>query len=313
MSETGRGGAALPPEVIAELQRRRLEDAAAGEKPAIEPGAGGTPSEDRPPARHPWLKGLGGLGAILLLLFKFKAVPLLILGKLKLVLPFVWPLVKTGGSMLVYVWFSAQFYGLPFAVGLVLCIFVHEMGHVLMMRSFGHPFSAPLFIPGMGAVIFQKSGPKSVWESAVVGIAGPAAGLLAGLVCHCLFFVTGNGLFLALAYTGYLLNLFNMTPIFPLDGGWITAAVSPRLWLVGIIILGGMVLTGFLRNPLIILLLLMSLPRLIHGLRTGSPEMPGSEMHREPATPAQRIQMGIAYVALAGVLAALMATIPMRH
>ena len=293
--------------------RAQREAAAAVESdsPGSPGDAPGSDPKSESTAVPGWVKGWGsGAVALFLLLAKFKMIPLFLIGKLKLLLPFLLPILKTGGSMLVYIAVAASRYGWAFGVGITLSIFVHEMGHVVALRRFGHPFSAPLFIPGMGAVIFHKSGPRSVWESAVVGIAGPVAGTLAGLFCHAVFLATGSGLFGSLAMAGYILNLFNLAPIFPLDGGWITGAISPRLWLIGTVVLGGMALTGFIRNPLLILLLLLSLPRLIHGIRTGSPALPGDDMHREPATSAQKVRMSVAYLSLAALLAVLAAVLP---
>jgi Zn-dependent protease len=154
----------------------------------------------------------------------------------------------------------------------------------------------------MGAIIFQRRASRSAFEDALIGIGGPAFGTVAALGCLGLSMATRSRLFLGLAYTGALINLFNMTPIFPLDGGWITEAVSPRLWLAGAAILGGLLLTGFLRNPFILVLLLVSLPRIWHGLRTGE-TAPGIL----PATRAQRACMGLAYIGLCALLAFLVA------
>jgi Zn-dependent protease len=167
----------------------------------------------------------------------------------------------------------------------------------------GVPVSAPIFIPGFGALILQKRAARSAWDEALIGIGGPIGGTLAGLVCWLAYLVTGHELMLGLAFTTFLLNLFNLIPIMPLDGGWITGAVSPRLWLVGAVGMAALFALGFIRNPFILLLLLLSLPRLWHGLRTGdvTPE-DGS-----PTSPGQRLVMGSAYVGLCALLAWLMA------
>jgi hypothetical protein len=115
--------------------------------------------------------------------------------------------------------------------------------------------------------------------------------------------MTGSGLMLGLAFFGAFLNLFNLAPVFPLDGGWITGAISPRIWLVGIIGMTAAFLTGFIRNPFIILIVLLSLPRLWHGLRHGDVTPEGGV----PVTPRQRTIMAVSYVSLAGFLVWLMA------
>jgi Zn-dependent protease len=178
------------------------------------------------------------------------------------------------------------------------------MGHVFVAWRMGVPVSAPVFIPGMGALILQKRRANSPWDVALIGIGGPVAGTLAGLVCLVAFQSTGSRLMLALAYTGFFINLFNLAPIFPLDGGWITGAISPRIWLVGIV---GMIVafaTGRIHNPMILILLIMSAPRLWRGLTTGDVTPIGGV----PTTPRQRMVMGVAYISLGGLLLWLMAS-----
>ena len=121
-------------------------------------------------------------------------------------------------SMLVFMSFYWERWGWAFALGFVLCIYLHEMGHVIVLRHYGIPASAPLFIPGFGAVIFARQRIGSPVEDARVGLAGPAAGLLAALACLALHAVTGDKLFLALAVFGAYINLFNLIPILFLDG-----------------------------------------------------------------------------------------------
>jgi Zn-dependent protease len=311
------GSGHLPPEVEAEMRRRaeaalpETPPAAWGEPPAWElpplpppgqPGSAGSAAGSAPAPRwQQWLKRFGPVGTLLIyLLGKAKV---LLVGLKFLKLGYLLTFLKTGGSMLLSIAVYAAGMGWPFAVGLVLTIFVHEMGHVYAAWRLGVPVSAPVFIPGFGAFILQKRSAKSAWDEALIGIGGPVGGTLAGLVCLAIFWLTGHRFFLVLAYVTFLINLFNLTPIFPLDGGWITGAVSPRLWLIGVVMLGAMLLTGFLRNPFILILLVISLPRILRGLRHGDALPPGTA----PATPRQRLLMGIAYVALCGLLAWLMA------
>jgi Zn-dependent protease len=268
----------LPPEVEAELRRRS--------------GAEGS-SQRR---ESPWaarLKAMGPLGAVLLVLLKYGGIAV----------KFLIPALKTGGTMLLSIIVYAQASGWPFAVGFVLSILVHEMGHVFAAWRLGMPVSAPLFIPGFGAIILEKREAKSAWEHAVIGIGGPLAGTLAAVVCWMVHMATGDVLYLRLAYVGAFLNLFNMAPLVPLDGGWITGAISPRLWLVGLLIIGGLYLTGRIHNPLLLILLLLSVPRLFHGLRTGDATPVGGI----PTTPSQRLRMGLGYLGLTGFLLWLMA------
>lgn len=121
-------------------------------------------------------------------------------------------------SMLVFLSVYWERWGLGFALGFVLCIYIHEMGHVITLKHYGIPATAPLFIPGFGAVIFARQHIDSPAEDARVGLAGPAAGLLAALGCLVLYPLTGSKLFLALTVFGAYINLFNLIPILFLDG-----------------------------------------------------------------------------------------------
>ena len=255
------------------------------------------------PTLNDKLKKLGPLGAVLIFLIA-KLKVLLGLGKVLLPALKFLKLAKvltTSGTMLLSVWVYAQWWGWYFALGFVLSIFVHEMGHVYVAWRQGLPVSAPIFIPGMGALILHR-GAASTWAGAVIGIGGPVGGTIAAIACWLLFRLIGNSLFLALAYTGFLINLFNMMPIFPLDGGWITAAINPRLWLIGIIGMIIMLVAGWLRNPFIWVLLLLSIPRLWHGLRHGETLDGGV-----PVTKDQKLIMGASYFGLALFLAICMA------
>src|SRR5438876_7031188 len=153
------------------------------------------------------------------------------------VLKFLPMILKTGGTMIVTIWVYAMFWGWWFAVGFVLLIFVHECGHLLAARRLGLKVGAPVFIPFMGAFIALKEAPRNAWIEAQVGIGGPMLGTLGAGVCELLHLATGNQMFQALAYTGFLLNLSNLAPVGFLDGGRIVTALSPWLWLVGFAIM----------------------------------------------------------------------------
>jgi len=164
--------------------------------------------------------------------------------------------------------------------------------------------SAPIFIPGFGALIVQKKWAQSAIGEALIGIGGPMAGAFAGMVCWALYFATGQGIFLGLAYFGFLINLFNMIPIFPLDGGRIVGAVSPYLWLVGLVVFVGMAAMGMIRNPFIWILIIMSIPHLWNGLKRGTADPIGGQV----TTKFQKLAMGVAYLGLSGLLAIGMTT-----
>lgn len=117
-------------------------------------------------------------------------------------------------------------YGWKFALGLVLSIYVHEMGHVAALRRYGIPATAPMFIPGIGALIRLKAHPPTVGQDARVGLAGPVWGTAAALAALGIFQLTRDGLYASLAHVGAVINLFNLIPVWQLDGGRGIAALS---------------------------------------------------------------------------------------
>lgn len=164
----------------------------------------------------------------------------------------------TGISMVISIFAYAWRYGWKYAVGFVALIFCHEMGHFITARQRGLSVGAPTFIPFVGAWIQLKRQPHNAETEAYVGIAGPMLGTLAALLC---FLVSDGqrGMILALAYAGFIINLFNLIPVSPLDGGRILAIVSPKLWGIGLVAL---LCTYFLQpNPLIILIAVIALPQ----------------------------------------------------
>ena len=163
--------------------------------------------------------------------------------------------VTTGASMLVSIAAYTWIWGLPFAIGFVVLIFVHEFGHVLELRRQGVPASAPLFIPFLGAVIGMKELPDDAWKEARVALAGPILGSVGAAVCWVIGESTGSELLLALAFTGFFLNLFNLIPIVPLDGGRAAGALHPALWFVGLLMMVGLVVLR--PNPLLVVIVVL--------------------------------------------------------
>ena len=127
----------------------------------------------------------------------------------------------------------ALLWGWPFAAGFVVLLFVHEMGHVIALRREGIKASAPMFIPFLGAVIAARSLGDNALAEARVGLAGPMLGSIGAAVCILIWHATGNDMWRALAFTGFFLNLFNLLPVVPLDGGRAMAAMAPWMWFVG--------------------------------------------------------------------------------
>jgi Zn-dependent protease len=155
--------------------------------------------------------------------------------------------------MLVSIAAYALFWGWSFAVGFVLLLLVHEMGHVFQLRREGVQASAPMFIPFLGAVISAKSMGDDAAAEARVGLAGPVLGSLATLVPLGIWLATGNEFWQALAYVGFFINLFNLLPVLPLDGGRAMAALSPWVWVAGYA--GLVALTIVAYNPILLIIL----------------------------------------------------------
>ncbi len=182
--------------------------------------------------------------AVVAFLAKFKVI-LLLLGKVKLLTSSATALVSVAAYSFVFGW--------PFAVGFVVLLFVHEMGHVIQLRREGIKASAPMFIPFLGAVITAKSLGGNALAEARVGLAGPILGSIGSAACILVWQATGSDIWRALAFTGFLLNLFNLLPLVPLDGGRAMAAMAPWMWFVGF---AGIVVLAFVfPNPIILLIL----------------------------------------------------------
>ena len=149
-------------------------------------------------------------------------------------------------------------YGWVFAIFLVLLIFIHEMGHVIALRQKGYPLKAPLFIPLLGAVIFAPSGMNRSTE-AYVGIGGPVLGTIGALVLYLIWYIypTHPSILLSMSFVGIAMNLFNMIPIRPLDGGRITQAASSWFMWIGIVLL--MSLTIALKDPGLLIIWILAL------------------------------------------------------
>lgn len=188
--------------------------------------------------------GLAAAGALGLFLWKFKALAAILLTKGKFLLLGLTKL-PTLLSMFVYFGTSLTLWGWPFALGLVLSIYVHEMGHVASLRRLGIAASAPMFIPGLGALVRLHQYPATPAEDARVGLAGPVWGLGAALACLGLFHATGLGVLGAIAKTGAWINLFNLVPVWSLDGARGFRALDGRQrWLVAGLFGGLFFVTG---------------------------------------------------------------------
>jgi Zn-dependent protease len=182
-------------------------------------------------------KFAGSLKALLLLLPKLK-------------------LLTSSGTMLVSIAAYSLIWGWKFAIGFVLLLLVHEMGHVIQLRREGIEASAPMFIPFMGAVISAKSLGGHALAEARVGLAGPVLGSLGAALLIPLWLATGDDLWQALAFTGFFLNLFNLLPVVPLDGGRAMAAMAPWMWFVGLAVMIAVAVA--FPNPIILIIVLFA-------------------------------------------------------
>ncbi|MGH7178344.1 MAG: site-2 protease family protein [Tepidisphaeraceae bacterium] len=200
--------------------------------------------------------------------------------------------------MIVY---SMVFPGWQVAVGFVLLILVHEMGHVVANLHYGLAASPPIFVPFLGAVILLRERPANAKVEAVSAIAGPVAGTFGALACFAWYVQTRSELALLLSWFGFTINLFNLLPVPPLDGGRVAAAISPWVWILGLAGLGAMVVDDFRHGrdfSLLMVLLLVALPRVLAVLRGGARKGEYYNVGR-----AANLTIGAAYLVLLGLLA----------
>jgi Zn-dependent protease len=205
-------------------------------------------------------------------------------------------LLTTGGTMLISLVVYAWMFGWRYAAGFIVLLFVHEMGHFIAARQRGLNVGAPTFIPFLGAWIEMKDMPHDAETEAYVGLAGPLVGSLGALACYFVardMGASGQWL-LAVSYSGFFLNLFNLIPLSPLDGGRVTAVLSPRLWLLGVPVLMG--LFAMNPNPMLILIAIMAAPQVMKAWRFRADDPAHAAYYQTPAE--TRLTYGTAYVGL---------------
>jgi len=213
------------------------------------------PFGDQEPKRAPLhgvRKRIGSIiaGIVAIVVKFFSAIKgfLLLLPKIKLL--------TTAGTALISVAAYSLWFGWTFAIGFVVLLFVHEMGHVIQLRREGIAASAPMFIPFLGAAVMMKSMPDDALAEARVGLAGPILGTAGAGVCLAIGDATDSDLLRALAYVGFFLNLINLIPVVPFDGGRAMAAMAPWMWFVGF---GAMVALVFIAfNPFLLIFALLA-------------------------------------------------------
>jgi len=170
-------------------------------------------------------------------------------------------LATTGGTMLLSLAIYATIWGWPYAAGFIALMFAHEMGHYVAARQCGLNVGAPAFIPFVGAWINLKEQPRDVRTEAYVAVAGPLVGTVSAVAVYLWGRWTDSTLLLAIAYAGLFLNLFNLLPVSPLDGGRITAVISPRVWLIGAPVMLAMLF--YRPSPVLAIIAVIAFPQLI--------------------------------------------------
>ncbi|NRR29479.1 site-2 protease family protein [Oxalobacteraceae bacterium] len=206
-------------------------------------------------------------------------------------------LLTTGGTMLLSLVVYSWVFGWRYAAGFVLMLFVHEMGHYVAARQRGLDVGLPAFIPFVGAWVTLKDAPPDPETEAYVAFAGPVAGTVAAMACYFAARDTGSQLLFALAYSGCMLNLINLIPTAMLDGGRISAIVSPKLWLLGVPLLAA--LFFYHPSPMLILIGIMAYPQLKAAI-WGDPEL---ALKYQSVPREVRINYGVMYLALVIFLA----------
>ncbi|HXA28938.1 MAG TPA: site-2 protease family protein [Candidatus Angelobacter sp.] len=213
-------------------------------------------------------------------------------------------------SMVISVALMATIFGAPYGIGLIALIAIHESGHLLFARHEGIRTGLPIFLGPFGAVIGLKQPPKDVRQEAVIAIGGPVVGTMGAIVALILSGAAPAGtythnLLLALAYVGFLINLFNLVPFSPLDGGRVASALSPWVNLVGLgvilLLIAGPVATGHSFNPFLLFILVIGgISTLQRFKRRGA----NPEYERIPGR--TRMWIAVAYVAMLAITAVAM-------
>jgi Zn-dependent protease len=238
------------------------------------------------------LAGLGGIGAIVAALLKLQW------------LAYFLKFGFAGFTAIISIVLYSYLFGWPFAVGLVALLFIHEMGHAIVMKLKGIPVGGMIFIPMLGAAVFMSKMPKNARDEAEVGIAGPIAGALASTVCLFLALQSPGvrSIWAPLAYFGFFMNLFNLIPIVPFDGGRVLAAIDRRVWILGFLGLVGYLIWTWVQgnfSPWLLFFVIMAATQ-FWARRTNPANQQDKTYYTVPL--GERIILGLVYFGLAIVL-----------
>jgi Zn-dependent protease len=197
-------------------------------------------------------------------------------------------------TMLIAVWFYTLFFGPAFAIGIVVLILVHELGHFIVARAMGLPARLPIFIGPLGAVTNLRRAPADAGQSGIIALAGPAIGTVAALLCFLLASTAPAGyaryLLLALAYFGCFLNLINLIPVGFLDGAKVADAIPKWMNVAGLLVVAGVVL--LFGNPIGLIFLVLGIFHTVGRFRRSSPADPAQ------LAASRRLGLGAAYIGI---------------
>jgi len=271
--DDGHGGGPRPPGYWWPGEQAQRAGTSTGKQPGV--------------LRRAWQRFAAGAAALGAFLAKFGAL-LLKVKYLSLVL-----------SMFVSVLAYTLLWGWSFAIGFVALMFIHEMGHVVELRRQGIRASLPMFIPFLGAFVNMREMPRSAYQEALSGLAGPYFGTAASVVVAFWGNATGSNFLMQLAAIGFLLNLFNLLPMLPLDGGRAVAALHPAIWFLGL--LAVLAFAIYFEAPIAFLILLLGgLELWRRWTRRNSP----SSLAYHSLSARQRLTAGCLYVTVVAVAVA---------
>jgi Zn-dependent protease len=260
-------------------------------RPVTEPAP--PPPPIAPEPEPAWKRVLGPFAVVIAVIAKFGKVAFIAIKGAKFA--------TTSATMLVSIAAYTLIWGLPFAVGFVALLFVHEMGHYIQLRREGVQPGRMIFIPLLGAVVSARSFGGSALAEARVGLAGPILGSIGALAVAIAAQLADSDMLRALAFTGFFLNLFNLLPVVPLDGGRAMAAMAPWMWFVG---LGAVVTLVFLwPNPILILIAIFGALEVYRRWNARKHGLDGNPAYYAVPTK-YRLLVGAVYVGLIIALAA---------
>lgn len=206
-----------------------------------------------------------------------------------------------GFSAIVSIFLYSLIFGWPFAIGLVAILFLHEMGHALVMRLKGIRLGGLIFVPMLGAAVTMRQMPQSAKDEAEIGIAGPLAGAVVASICLWLAYQHAGSLWGPLAYFGFFINLFNLIPVVPFDGGRVLAAIDRRAWIIGFVALLSYQIWEWIHgnfNSFLLIFVIIAATQL--WVRAKPNDMNGKAYYDVPLS--TRISLTVAYFGLAGIL-----------